>query len=137
VTQSAPLTQPRSVWLNYLSLFGSVGTLLCCALPSLLVLFGFGATVAAALSWVPWLVTLSKHKQWTFAFVGLLIALGFANTYFIGPRLRTGEACETDACRTASRVSRILVWTSAGLYSVGFFVAYVLGLILTRLDAAQ
>jgi mercuric ion transport protein len=36
----------RSGALSYLSLFTSLGTLLCCALPSLLVLFGLGATVA-------------------------------------------------------------------------------------------
>lgn len=30
----------RSVWLQYLSLFSSLGTLLCCALPSVLVLLG-------------------------------------------------------------------------------------------------
>src|SRR5713226_4111981 len=36
-------TQDRA-FLSYLSLFSSVGTLLCCALPSLLVLAGLGAT---------------------------------------------------------------------------------------------
>ena len=41
---------------SYLSLFTSFGTLLCCALPSLLVLFGLGATVASFLSSLPWLV---------------------------------------------------------------------------------
>ena len=35
--------------LSYLSLFTSFGTLLCCALPSLLVLVGLGATVASFL----------------------------------------------------------------------------------------
>lgn len=33
--------------LGYLSLFTSLGTLLCCALPSLLVALGLGATVAS------------------------------------------------------------------------------------------
>lgn len=47
---------------GYLSLFASFGTLICCALPSLLVLLGLGATVAAFLSAAPWLVTLSRHK---------------------------------------------------------------------------
>jgi mercuric ion transport protein len=138
MTVSAPSTaQPRSAWLSYLSLFGSVGTLLCCALPSLLVLFGFGATVAAILSSVPWLVALSKHKAITFVVSGLLIALGFVNTFYIAPRLRPDLACTTDVCGTASRVSKVLLWMSAGIYACGFFVAYVLGPILARLDAAQ
>ena len=52
--------------LSYISLFTSFGTLLCCALPSLLVLLGLGATVASFLSAVPWLVVLSRHKTWVF-----------------------------------------------------------------------
>jgi len=47
--------------LSYFSLFSSVGTLLCCALPSVLVLAGLGATVASTLSALPWLVVLSHH----------------------------------------------------------------------------
>jgi hypothetical protein len=63
------LIRPRrtSGVLSYVSLFTSFGTLLCCALPSLLVLLGLGATVASFLTAVPWLVTLSRHKTWVFA----------------------------------------------------------------------
>ena len=59
-------TGKRSAVLNYFSLFTSLSTLMCCALPSLLVLFGLGTSVASMLSFMPWLVTLSRHKQWTF-----------------------------------------------------------------------
>jgi mercuric ion transport protein len=129
-------TTRRSAVLNYFSLFTSLGTLLCCALPSLLVLFGLGASVASMLSFLPWLVTLSRHKQWTFTLSGLLIAVSFVNTYYISARLRTKQ-CNADdpsACEKASSFSTILLWVSAGIYSVGIFVAYVLGPILTRLD---
>src|SRR5258705_4344550 len=95
---------PQSWSLSYLSLFTSVGTLLCCALPSLLVLLGLGASVASMLSSVPWLVKLSQHKQWTFSVSGILIALSFANMYYIAPRFRADE-CNADdpsACADAS-----------------------------------
>lgn len=39
---------------GFLSLFTSFGTLIYCALPSLLVLVGLGATVASFLSAAPW-----------------------------------------------------------------------------------
>ena len=71
----ATTTRRRSALLSYFSLFTSLSTLLCCALPSLLVLFGLGASVASALSFMPWLVTLSRHKQWTFSVSGVLIEL--------------------------------------------------------------
>jgi mercuric ion transport protein len=88
------------------------------------------------LSFLPWLVTLSRHKAWTFCISGALIALSFVNTYYIVPRLRTQE-CSPDnptGCAEASRISKILLWVSAVIYGVGFFVAYALGPILTKLD---
>lgn len=126
----------RSALLNYFSLFTSVGTLLCCALPSLLVLFGLGATVVSMLSFLPWLVTLSRHKPWTFAISGLLIGLSFLNMYVIAPRLRANEACVPGdtACGEASRISKVVLWVAAAIYAVGFLVAYVLGPLLMRLD---
>jgi mercuric ion transport protein len=125
----------RSALLSYFSLFTSLGTLLCCALPSLLVLFGLGATVASMLSFLPWLVTLSRHKLWTFAISGLLILLGFVNMYVIAPRLKAKACAPGDsACDDASKASKIVLWVSAAIYAVGFLVAYALGPILSRLD---
>src|SRR3954468_1053618 len=94
------LTQQRrtSGVLSYLSLFTSFGTLLCCALPSLLVLLGLGATVASFLSAVPWLVALSRHKVWVFAVSGLLIAANLLYVYAIAPRLQSaGGTCPADS----------------------------------------
>jgi signal transduction histidine kinase len=119
--------------MNYLSLFGSFSTLLCCALPSLLVLMGMGATVASALSMAPWLVTMSKHKVWTFTIAGALISMSFMMTYWVAPRIREGEACIEDdptMCGRVSEFSRMLLWGSATIWSFGFFMAYVLGYIL-------
>jgi mercuric ion transport protein len=125
--------------LSYLSLFTSLGTLLCCALPSLLVLFGLGATVASVLSEAPWLVTMSHHKHWVFMVAGLLISCNLAYVYAIAPKLQArAVACDPNdpaACRAASRFSRIVLWCSAVLYLVGCFTAYLLGPILVRFDS--
>ena len=127
----------KSSFLSHLSLFTSVGTLLCCALPSLLVLAGLGATVASTLSALPWLVALSRHKSWTFAISGVMIAASFVYTYYLGPRLRA-RACDPndpEACEVASRFSKVVLWLSAALFLTGFFVAFFLGPILARLDS--
>ena len=125
--------------LSYVSLFSSIGTLLCCALPSLLVVAGLGATVASFLSAFPWLVTLSHHKKWVFVLSGLLIAGNFGYVYALAPIIRAqGDACSVDApdaCNTAGRVSRVVLWLSATLYLIGIFSAYVLGPILIRFDS--
>lgn len=136
-------TQPnpdrKSAVLSYASLFTSFGTLLCCALPSLLVLFGLGATVASFLSAAPWLVTLAQHKIWVFAISGALIAGNFVYLYGVAPHLKAqGAACpvdEPDACGTASRFSRAVLWISAAIYCVGFSTAFVLGPLLLWWDS--
>jgi mercuric ion transport protein len=127
----------RAALLNYFSLFSSFSTLICCALPSVLVLLGMGTTVASLLSAAPWLVSLSRHKIWTFSIAGILITMSFVMTYLITPRLRHGEACEADdptACGEISKISRVILWGSAIIWSCGFFVAYLLGPILEQMD---
>jgi mercuric ion transport protein len=133
---SAP--RNRSGALSYLSLFTSLGTLLCCALPSLLVLFGLGATVASVLSEAPWLVSMSHHKHWVFIAAGVLISGNFVYVYGVAPKLQAKSgACDPHdpaACQTASRFSRAVLWCSAMVYLIGCFTAYFLGPILMRFD---
>jgi mercuric ion transport protein len=127
----------RAALLNYFSLFSSFSTLICCALPSVLVLLGMGTTVASLLSAAPWLVSLSRHKIWTFSIAGTLITLSFLATYMVAPRMRQGEVCEAEdptTCREVSKISRITLWGSAIIWTCGFFVAYLLGPILERID---
>jgi mercuric ion transport protein len=127
----------RAALLNYFSLFSSFSTLICCALPSVLVLLGMGTAVASLLSVAPWLVSFSRHKAWTFGIAGALIGASFLVTYYLAPRLREGEVCAADdpaTCGEVSRLSRVLLWVSAIIWSCGFFVAYLLGPVLERMD---
>ncbi len=121
-----------------LSLFTSVGTLVCCALPALLVFLGFGAAVASVVSSVPFLVTLSRHKTWVFALAGGFVAAGFAYRRWVAPRLLARQlACTPDdpRCRDLDRVGGVLLWVSGGLLVVGATVAYGLPPVLAWLDA--
>ena len=93
----------RAALLNYFSLFSSFSTLICCALPSILVLVGMGTAVASLLSVAPWLVSLSRHKIWTFSIAGTLIAASFVMTYLVAPRLQRGEVCAGDDPATCAR----------------------------------
>lgn len=135
MTTTAAATGRRGTFLGYLSLFGSVSTLLCCALPSLLVLFGLGASVASALSFMPWLVSVSRHKMIVFGVSGGLILLSFLNFYWIAPRFR-GQACDPGdpSCGRASRFSAIVLWASAAIYAIGFLTAFVLGPLIGWMD---
>lgn len=118
---------------GYLALFASTTTLVCCALPALFVLAGFGAATASVLSAAPWLVTLSQYKSWAFLFAATILGINGYYVYRLAPRLAAqGTACtsEETACATASRFGRGLLWVSVAVFAIGFFVAYVLGPIL-------
>lgn len=131
-----PYSETRT--LSALSLFTSVGTLICCALPALLVALGFGATVASLVSAVPLLVTLSRHKAWVFLAAAVLIAAGFAYRRWLAPRLLARRlACSPDdpRCRRLDRLSGVLLWTSFGLWIVGAAVAYGLPLVLELVNS--
>jgi len=52
----------KSRLVDFLTLFTSASTLICCALPALLVAIGAGSVMAGLVSNVPQLIWLSKHK---------------------------------------------------------------------------
>ena len=109
---------------TYFTLFASTGTLICCALPIMLVTLGLGAAMAGLTSTFPWMVTLSQHKAWVFAGSGLLLALSGWMVY------RSGRACPADPklaklCNTMDKWNRRIVLLSATVWVIGFFTAYL------------
>ena len=123
---SEPPRGRRAVWA---ALAASVGTLLCCVAPSLLVLVGLGTTVAAVTSYVPGLVWLSRHKGWVFLAAGVLIVGSRLYTERVAPRV----AVEGTSCPPAlGRWTRRAWWLSVVLYGLGLITVYVVGPILSR-----
>lgn len=110
---------------GWLLLFATSGTLICCAIPLVLVTVGLGAAVASMATAVPWLIQLSMYKGWVFALSGGLIMLAAWSVY------RSGRTCPTDpelaaACERADKWNRRFVKFSGVAWCVGFFAAFVL-----------
>ncbi len=61
--------------ISLLTLFSSGGTLICCALPALLVSLGAGAVMASVVSFVPQIVWFSEHKLGVFIFAGVMLSI--------------------------------------------------------------
>jgi hypothetical protein len=102
-----------------------VGTLLCCALPALLVTLGAGAALAGLVSNAPWLVALSKHKIWVFGIAGVLIVASGVLRY-----INRNAPCPIDpelakSCMRLRKMSAWLYWGSVVVYAVGFFFAFI------------
>ena len=71
---------------NFLSLFASSSTLICCALPSLFVVIGAGASFANLLTVFPFLIVLSQYKIYITMFALVMIVFaGYVNykTYYL------------------------------------------------------
>ena len=113
-----------------LTLFTASGTLVCCALPIALVTLGLGSAVVGLTGAVPWLVTLSRHKEWVFAVSAILLILGGWTIY------RSGRSCPAEPqigrlCTALDFWNRRIYWTAVVIWGAGFFAAFLL-LPLTR-----
>lgn len=114
---------------SWLLLFTTAGTLLCCAIPIVLVALGLGAVVASAASAAPWLITLSLYKGWMFSVSGLLIGLAALLVF------RPGRSCPADpalaeACARADKWNRRFIGVAAAMWLCGFAAAYWLPLLV-------
>ena len=62
--------------LNFLTLFTSFSTLICCALPALFVALGAGGALISLTSEVPQLIWVSQNKIAVFIFAGVMLIIG-------------------------------------------------------------
>lgn len=114
----------RKTGVSWLTLFTSTGTLVCCALPIILVSFGMGASVAAMTSAFPFLITLSQYKIWVFTVSAAMLILS------LWLMARPGQSCPVDPelariCELSKRWNKRIVWGSVFIWCIGFFAAFL------------
>ena len=108
----------------YLSLFTSTGTLVCCALPALLVSIGAGAVMAGLIETIPQIVWLGKNKLWVFAFAGLMILMSGALQWRARSMPCPVDPVKARACTRTRKISWIVWWISVAAFIVGGFFAF-------------
>lgn len=111
--------------LSWIALFASAGTLLCCALPILLVSLGFGALVASLTSSLPVLITLAAYQPWMFSISALLLGTT-AWVLWKRPRQCPSDPALAERCAQAQAWSRRVFWVAAVVWLAGFTAAYLL-----------
>lgn len=115
----------KETLLPSLSLFTSIGTLLCCALPALMVTLGAGATLAGIVSAAPWLVALSKYKILTFGLSAIIILIaGFMRWHSRNAPCPV-DATQAKACIRLRKISGIIYWLSVIFWCIGVFFAFM------------
>ena len=110
---------------NFFSLFASSSTLICCALPSLFVVLGAGASFASLLTVFPFLVVLSQYKLAISLTALTTIALaGFAH-------YKTAHLpCPADpelgrACLQSRRRARLVYYVSVSIFAFATIFTYL------------
>jgi hypothetical protein len=117
---------PKSNLLTSIAtLFASSGTLICCALPALLVALGAGATLSTVVSIFPKIVWISEHKIEVFTFAGVMLTIsgymqwrGRFAPCPVDPILR-------NACLRTRKTSLVVYLTSLFVYLTGGWFAFV------------
>lgn len=114
----------ESKFISFFGLFTSFGTLLCCALPSTIVLLGFGASLAGFLSDFPQLIWLSDHKSIVFGLSFFMLGVSY-----LGQKYSQRLSCPIEQkanCEKSKEWSRYLFYLSFGINLIGAFYAFVL-----------
>lgn len=107
-----------------LALFASLSTLVCCALPALLVTIGAGAVMAGLVANVPGLVAFTAWKGPLFALSGGLLLAAFAMRWFTRNAPCPADPKQAAACTRMRRWGGIILAVAAIVWLVGFFFAF-------------
>lgn len=115
----------NNLFASVLSLFASSGTLVCCALPALLVTIGAGASLSSLISFFPDIVWLSENKAVVFIFAGLILSL----SGYLQWRARNAP-CPLDRklrenCLRTRQISLRIYLGSVGVFLFGGWFAFV------------
>ena len=116
--------------LSFLSLFTSTGTILCCALPALLVTVGAGAALSSLISTFPQIVWVSKYKEYIFTAAFVLIILAGYLQWRARKLPCPADKLLAAQCMKARKLSLVIYFVSVVILIIGFTFAFVLPYLL-------
>lgn len=108
-----------------LSLFTSFGTLICCAIPALLVSLGMGAVLAGFVSAFPQIVILSKYKLVVFSIAGIMLLFAGLMMWHARNLPCPADKEKAKACARLRKISVIIYFVSVGIFLTGAFFAFI------------
>lgn len=111
--------------ISLLTLFSSGGTLICCALPALLVSLGAGAVMASLVSSVPQIVWFSEHKLGVFIFAGVMLAISGLLQWQARSLPCSSDKLLAELCNK-TRVNSLRIYAfSVCVFLIGGFMAFI------------
>jgi hypothetical protein len=110
---------------SLLSLFTSSSTLICCAIPALLVALGAGAALSSLISVFPQLVWFSVHKIGVFTVAGSMLALSGYMQWHTSRLPCPIDMNLASACIQTRKLSLKIYYVSLIIYLIGVFFAFI------------
>lgn len=112
--------------LNFFSLFGSLSTLLCCALPVTLVSIGMGATFASLTANFPWIIWLTSKKDWLFVGTFILLVLSFILMKRAQNLSCPVDEAQREVCKVSKGIGQKMYYITIIIYFIGLSFSYII-----------
>lgn len=108
-----------------LALFTSAGTLVCCALPALLVTLGLGASLAGFVGAFPQIVWLSEYKIAVFGGSGAMLVVAAILQWRARSLPCPVDPAQARACAGMRRLSNAVLGVAVLIWATGAFFAFL------------
>ena len=112
--------------ITFFSLFGSLSTLLCCALPVTLVTLGMGATFASMTATFPQIIWLTNHKDALFVLTGILLIFSYVLMKRSEKMVCPVDVDQRELCQTSKGATNKIFWVTVSIYIVGLLFSYII-----------
>lgn len=119
------ISMRKRLAINWLVLFTSSATLICCAIPALLVSLGLGAVLIGLVSNIPQLIWISEHKPLVFGIAGVLLVLAGLMQWQSSKLPCPPDKALAKACVSARNWSNMIYGVSLIIFAVGAWFAFV------------
>jgi len=116
--------------IGLLALLTSSSTLICCALPSLFIAIGAGATLASVVNFFPQLIIISKYKIYISAFTLMILTIAGWIIHKVKYMPCPIDEDLRNACLKTRKQSRVLYLLSLMIFISASFFTYILPLYL-------
>jgi len=116
--------------LSFFGLFTSISTILCCALPIILVTLGMGAVFANLTASLPFITWLAERSLYLFTIATNLLLIG-GYFIFIKPQTCPADKKLAEICNKTKKFNKIVWWMSVIILATSFFFKYILILLIS------
>ena len=116
--------------LPFFGLFTSISTILCCALPIILVTLGMGAVFASLTASFPFITWLAEKSIYLFVIATILLLIG-GYFIFIKPQSCPADKKLAEMCNKTKTFNKIIWSLSVMILAISFFFKYILILLIS------